>query len=87
LTTAKEAIPTTDDTTARKIRVSECSSAPLKICWSVGPHILIAIADELVKRFAITEGTYVQEEATDDGILLRIKHSVNKVVDDDAKKV
>jgi hypothetical protein len=87
LKTAKEAIPTMDDAATRKIRVSEGSSAPVKMCWSVGPHILLGIADELVKRFAITEGTYVQEEATDDGILLRIKHSMNKVVGDDAKKV
>jgi hypothetical protein len=73
LTTAKEAIPTMGDTATRKIRVSDGSSVPVKICWSVGPHILVPLADELVRRFAITEGTYVEEEATDDGILLRIK--------------
>lgn len=74
-----------DDTTTGKIRLSEGSSVllefpedssvPVKKCWSVGPHILVVIADELVKRFGITEDrTYVQQEVTDDGILLRIKH-------------
>ena len=64
-------------TTTEKIRVSTDGSLPLKKCWSVGPHILVVIADELVKRFGITEDTtYLQQELTDDGILLRVKHYV-----------
>ena len=63
-------------TTTDKIRVSIFAS---KKCWSVGPHILIVIADELVKRFGITEdSTYVQQEVTDDGILLRVKQYVKE---------
>ena len=66
-------------TTTEKIRVSADSSLPLKKCWSVGPHILVVIADELVKRFGITEdNTYVHQEVTDDGILLRVKYYVKE---------
>ena len=55
--------------------VTTDSSLPLKKCWSVGNVILVAIAEEIVKRFGITEdSTYVQQEVTDDGILLRVKH-------------
>ena len=32
-------------TTTEKIRVSADSPLPLKKCWSVGPHILVVIAD------------------------------------------
>ena len=61
-------------TTTEKIRVS-IPDLLLKKCWSVGPHIVVVIADELVKRFGITEDTtYLQQELTDDGILLRVKH-------------
>jgi len=63
------------NTATRNISVSNDSSVHLKKCWSIGPHILVVIADELVKRFGITEdSTYVQQEVTDDGILLRLKH-------------
>ena len=66
-------------TTTEKIRVSTDSSLPQKKCWSVGPHILVVIADELVKRFGITEeSTYLQQEVTDDGILLRVKRYVKE---------
>ena len=59
----------------RNISASADSSVHLKKCWSVGNVILVAIADELVKRFGITEdSTYVQQEVTEDGILLRLKH-------------
>jgi hypothetical protein len=52
--------------------VSTDSSLPLKKCWSVGNVIVVAIAEEIVKRFGITgDTTYVQQEVTDDGILLR----------------
>ena len=68
-----------DSTGTKYIRISNDSSLRLKKCWSVGPHILVVIADELVKRFGITEdNTYVQQEVTDDGILLRIKHYVKE---------
>ena len=68
-----------DGTGTKYIRISNDSSFRLKKCWSVGPHILVVIADELVKRFGITEdNTYVQQEVTDDGILLRIKHYVKE---------
>jgi len=61
--------------TAANISASTDSSVYLKKCWPLGDHILLVIADELVKRFGITEdNTYVQQEATDDGILLRVKH-------------
>jgi len=74
-----EAFPTMHSTTTEKIRVSADSSLPLKKCWSVGPHILVVIADEIVKRFGINEhGTYVQQEVTDDGILLRVKQYVEE---------
>jgi len=84
------------DTPTWKIRVSEGSSKflkvpdgsspPLKKCWSVGPYILVVIANELVKRFGITEDTYVQQEVTDDGILFRIKHYVKESLDNEGKK-
>ena len=64
-----------DDRTNEKIRVSDNSSLPLKKCWSVGNVILVAIAEEIVKRLGIAEdNTYVQQEITDEGILLRVKH-------------
>ena len=56
-----------DSTGTKYIRIPNDSSLCLKKCWSVGPHILVIIADELVKRFEITEdSTYVQQEMTDD---------------------
>jgi hypothetical protein len=71
------------NTTTEKIRVSTDSSVHLKKCWSVGPHILVVIADELVKRFGITEdSTYVQQEITYDVILLRVKHSLCEICSD-----
>jgi hypothetical protein len=63
------------DTAARNLSGSTDSSVHLKKCWPLGGRILVVIADELVKRFGITEDdTYVQQEVTDDGILLRVKH-------------
>jgi hypothetical protein len=68
-----------DSTGTKYIRISNNSSVHLKKCWSLGPHILVVIADELVKRFGITEdNTYVQQEVTDDGILLRLKQYVKE---------
>jgi len=61
-------------TPTKKIRISTGSSPPRKKCWSIGPYIAVIIADEIVKRFGINEdSTYVQQEVTDDGILLRVK--------------
>jgi hypothetical protein len=66
-----------DSTGTKYIRLSNDSSLPRKICWSVGPHVVVVIAEELVKRFGITEdNTYVEQEGTDDGILLRVKRSL-----------
>jgi hypothetical protein len=68
-----------DSTGAKYIKISNDSSHPRKKCWSIGPYIAVIIADELVKRFGITEdSTYVQQEVTDDGILLRLKHYVKE---------
>ena len=75
-----------DDTPIWKIRVCEGSSPSLKKCLSVGPYILVVIANELVKRFGITEDTYVQQEVTDDGILFRINHYMKERLDDEGKK-
>lgn len=77
------------NTVTRNIRVStDNSSFPLKKCWSVGEHILVIIDKEIVKRFGINDdSTYVQEEVTDDGILLRVKHAVKGRLDDEGKKV
>ena len=48
---------------------------------SVGNHIVVIIADETVKRLGINDdSTYVQEEVTDNGILLRVKHFVKEVL-------
>ena len=63
------------DRPTRNISVSTDNSVHLKKCWSIGPHILVVIADDIVKMFGITEdSTYVQQEVNDDGILLRLKH-------------
>jgi hypothetical protein len=75
-----------DSTGTKYIRLSNDSSLPRKICWSVGPHIVVVIAEEIVKRFGITEdSTYVQQEVTVDGILLRVKHFVKGRLNDDSK--
>jgi hypothetical protein len=75
----KEAFPLMHNTTTEKIRVSTDSSVHLKKCWSVGNVIVVAIAEEIVKRLGISEdSTYVQQEVTDDGILLRVKHYVKE---------
>ncbi|MGA9149613.1 MAG: hypothetical protein WBZ36_03465 [Candidatus Nitrosopolaris sp.] len=67
------------DTATRNIRVSTDSSVHLKKCWSVGNVIVVAIAEEIVKRLGINEdSTYVQQEITVDGILLRVKHYVKE---------
>ena len=64
-----------DSTGTKYISISNDSSLHLKKCWSVGNVIVVAIAEEIVKRFGITEdNTYVQQEVTDDGILLRVKY-------------
>jgi hypothetical protein len=62
-----------DDAT-NKISISTDSSHPLKKCWGVGKTIVVAIDKEIVNRLGINEdSTYVQQEVTDDGILLRVK--------------
>jgi hypothetical protein len=68
-----------DSTGTKYISISKDCSLPIKKCWSVGNVILVAIAEEIVKRFGITEdNTYVQQEVTDDGILLRVKQCVKE---------
>lgn len=70
-------------TTTEKIRVSADSSVYLKRCWSLGPHIVVIIAEEIVKRFGINDdSTYMQEEVTMDGILLRVKRSLCETCSD-----
>jgi hypothetical protein len=70
----KETFPTMADTATRNISVSTDSSVHLKKCWCVGDVIVVAIAEEIVKRLGINEdSTYVQQEITVDGILLRVK--------------
>ncbi|MGC2572769.1 MAG: hypothetical protein WA364_14755 [Candidatus Nitrosopolaris sp.] len=70
-----EAVSTMDSTGTKYIRVSTDSSLPIKKCWGVGKNIVVAIDKEIVKRLGITEdNTYVQQEVTDNGILLRVKH-------------
>ncbi len=65
-----------DDAT-NKISISTDSSLPLKKCWGVGKTIVVAIDKEIVNRLGINEdSTYVQQEVTDDGILLRVKQYV-----------
>jgi hypothetical protein len=72
-------LPLVFSTTTRNLSGSTDSSVHLKKCWPLGGHILVVIADELVKRFGITEdNTYVQQEVTDDGILLRVKRYVKE---------
>jgi hypothetical protein len=67
------------DTAARHISGSTDRSVHVKKCWRLGDQTLVVIADELVKRFGITEdNTYLQQEVTDDGILLRVKHYVKE---------
>ena len=66
------------NTTTGKITSTD-SSVHLKKCWSLGPHIAVIIAEEIVKRFGINEdSTYVQQEVTKDGILLRVKQYVKE---------
>jgi len=61
-----------DDAT-NKISISTDSSFPLKKCWGVGKTIVVAIDKEIVRRLGINEdSTYVQQEVTADGILLRV---------------
>ena len=67
------------NTATRNISVSTDSSVYLKKCWSIGNNIVVVIAEEMVKRFGITEdSTYVQQVVTDDGILLRVKQYVKE---------
>ena len=73
------------DAATRNISASTDSSVHLKKCWSLGRLMLVVIADDIVKRFGITEdNTYVQQEITDDGILLRVKHFVRGKPNDDS---
>jgi hypothetical protein len=66
-----------DSTGTKYISISKDSY--MKVCWPVGRHIVVVIAEEIVKRFGITEdNTYVQQEVTDDGILLRVKQYVKE---------
>ena len=68
-----------DSTGTKYISISNDSSLHLKKCWSVGNVIVVAIAEEIVKRLGITgDNTYVQQEITNDGILLRIKQYVKE---------
>ena len=64
-----------DSTGTKYISISKDCSLPIKKCWCVGNNIVVTIDKEIVKRFGITEdNTYVQQEVTDDGILLHLKH-------------
>ena len=65
--------------TAANISGSTDRSVHLKKCWGVGKHIVVTFDKDIVKTFGITEdNTYVQQEVTDDGILLRVKHYVKE---------
>jgi len=71
--------PLVVNTTTRNISGSTDSYLPLKKCWGVGETIVVAIDKEIVKRLGINEdSTYVQQEVTDDGILLRVKYYVKE---------
>ncbi len=57
-----------------EIRVSEPKILPLKKCWSVGYKTVVVIDDNIVRNLGITtDDTYVEEQITADGILLKIR--------------
>jgi hypothetical protein len=75
----KEAFPAMADEATNNIRVSTDSSLPIKKCWCVGDNIVVTIDKKIVKRLGINEdSTYVQQQVTDDGILLLVKQYVKE---------
>jgi hypothetical protein len=63
-----------NDSVTKDIRVSKEEILPLKKCWPVGPHTVVILDDKIVRDLGInTDDTYVEEQITSDGILLRIK--------------
>jgi hypothetical protein len=45
----------------------------LKKCWNFGDVTLVTIDERIVKYLAIDESTVVEQEITQDGILMRIR--------------
>jgi hypothetical protein len=66
-----EAVPAVSDSTTKDVRISSKNSFPLKRCWSVGTRIVIVIDDSIVQKLK-TDDTYVKQEITKEGILLKI---------------
>ena len=62
-----------NNSTIRNISVSESKILSLKKCFPVGRHIVVILDDSIVQRLGITEGSYVEEEITQNGILLKPK--------------
>lgn len=61
-----------NDSTTKDVRISSKNSFPLKRCWSVGTRVIIVIDDSIVQKLKITDDTYVKQEITKEGILLKI---------------
>jgi hypothetical protein len=50
------------------------SSRPVRPCFRIGKNVVVIIDNAIVQELGISESdTYVQEEITADGILLRIR--------------
>jgi hypothetical protein len=47
---------------------------PIKKCWNVGSNTVVVIDKSIVRKLGINENnTLLEEEITQDGILLRIR--------------
>lgn len=62
-----------EDSLSRNLRVSNEKNLPLKRCWSCGTRTVVGIDDTIVRELGITDDTYVEEEITQNGILLKPK--------------
>jgi hypothetical protein len=65
---------TTDNTIKKNIKDCTTDSLPVKKCWSVGKHIVVIIDRTIVQQLGIdADKTFVEEEVTPDGILLKVR--------------
>ena len=63
--------------------INKAADLPLKKPWLVGPHTLVVIDKNIVKKLEINEeNTLLQQEVTEGGIFLRIIRIGNNTYND-----
>ena len=62
-----------NNTLSEDLSSSVETKSPIKRLWNIGPHLVCIIDKNIVKKLEINENIIVEQQLTNDGILLKIK--------------